>query len=269
MDRYAVIGNPVAHSKSPQIHAEFARQTGEPLTYSTLLAPLNDFRRAVASFIQSGGKGLNVTIPFKLEAFEFAHRLSKRAQAAGAVNTLSFNAGETAGDNTDGAGLVRDITHNLCFSMQGRNVLLLGAGGAARGVILPLFAEGPSMITIANRTVTRAEELVAHFSDQGRIEAVDFNALQDRQFDLIINATAASLGNDSLPIPLSVFTKDVLAYDMMYGKADMPFLNLARQAGAQTADGLGMLVEQAAESFYIWRGIRPDTTPVLKQLRVG
>jgi len=269
MDRYAVIGNPVAHSKSPQIHAEFARLTGERLTYSTLLAPLNDFAGTVTEFIQSGGKGLNVTVPFKVEAFDFAYSLSDRAQAAGAVNTLSFNAGEIVGDNTDGAGLVRDITYNLRFPIQGRRILLLGAGGAARGVILPLFAEDPSMIVIANRTVARAEELAAHFSSHARIESMSFDsdALQAGQFDLIINATAASLGNDSLPLPATVFSKDALAYDMMYGKGDLPFLNLARQAGAQTADGLGMLVEQAAESFFIWRGVRPYTASVLKQLR--
>jgi len=267
MDRYAVIGNPVAHSKSPQIHAEFARQTGELLIYSALLSPIDGFAMTVAEFIQAGGKGANVTVPFKLEAFELGHRLSDRAKAAGAVNTLSFIDGVMIGDNTDGVGLVRDIISNLDFDIKDRRVLLLGAGGAARGVMLPLLNESPASITVANRTVARALELADHFSSQGRIKAMRFDELAREKFDLVINATAASLGGDALPISVEVFAENALAYDMMYGKDEMPFLKLADEAGARIADGLGMLVEQAAESFFIWRGVRPDTIPILKQMR--
>jgi len=267
MDKYAVIGNPIAHSKSPQIHTAFALQTGELLTYSTLLAPIDGFDVAVREFISSGGKGLNVTVPFKLEAFRLAHHLSLRAQAAGAVNTLTFTNGEIHGDNTDGAGLVRDVVYNVGFSITGRRVLLLGAGGAARGVILPLLAEHPECIAVANRTLAKAEELVREFAESGRLKAIGFSDLQFLQFDLVINATAASLGNEKLPIPPSVFAPRALAYEMMYGKEHMPFLDMATQAGAIGADGLGMLVEQAAESFFIWRGVKPDTGPVLQQLR--
>lgn len=267
MDCYAVIGNPIAHSKSPLIHTEFARQTAQRLTYSTLLSPIDRFAPTVAEFVQSGGKGLNVTIPFKVEAFEFAHRLSERAQAAGAVNTLSFKGGEIEGDNTDGVGLMRDVTKNLRFGIEGRRVLLLGAGGAARGAIASLFAEMPCLIVVANRTLSRAKDLAAQFSNFGQIEAMAFDGLKDRQFDLVINSTAASLEDDVLPIPDSVFADGALAYDMMYGKGLTSFLQAAARAGARTADGLGMLVEQAAESFFIWRGVRPDTALVLNKLR--
>lgn len=267
MDSYAVIGNPIAHSKSPLIHAEFARQTEQSMTYSTLLAPVDRFAPTVAEFVQSGGKGLNVTIPFKVEAFEFAHRLSERAQAAGAVNTLSFKGTEVWGDNTDGVGLMRDITKNLRFGIEGRRVLLLGAGGAARGAIASLFAEMSLFIVVANRTLTRAKDLATLFSNLGQIEAMTFDGLKNRQFDLVINSTAASLEGDVLPIPDSVFADGALAYDMMYGKGLTSFLQVAARAGARTADGLGMLVEQAAESFFIWRGVHPDTAQVLNKLR--
>lgn len=267
MDRYAVIGNPVSHSKSPQIHAEFARQTGDSLTYFALLAPIDGFVTTVAEFIQANGKGLNVTVPFKLEAFDLSHRLSERAKAAGAVNTLAFADGNIAGDNTDGVGLVRDIVSNLRFEIKNRRVLLLGAGGAARGVMLPLLGEKPASITIANRTATRAVELVDRFLSYGVVNASTFDELTDTGFDLVINATAASLGNDALPISADIFSAGSLAYDMMYGKDEMPFLKLAQHAGAMASDGLGMLVEQAAESFFIWRGVRPDTSSVLEQFR--
>ena len=266
-DRYAIIGNPVAHSQSPLIHAAFARQTGEALTYSTLLAPLDGFVAAVSEFANSGGRGLNVTVPFKLPAYDLVSSLSDRAQAAGAVNTLTFSADGIAGDNTDGVGLVRDIVSNLAFPIAGRRVLLLGAGGAAQGVILPLLHEAPAAITIANRTHSRAQELAERFGGVGNLQAFGFGELRGRRFDLVINATAASLAGELPPIPASVFAKGALAYDMMYGKGPMPFLTLANEAGARTADGLGMLVEQAAESFLVWRGVRPDTAPVLKQLR--
>ena len=267
MDRYAVIGNPVAHSKSPLIHAAFAEQTGERLSYAALLAPLDGFANVVSEFAGSGGKGLNITVPFKLDAVRFSSRLSERAAVAGAVNTLSFDANGAVGDNTDGIGLVRDLLHNLGFPIVDRCILLIGAGGAARGVMLALLAEKPAGLTIANRTAVRASELALRFSAYGKVDAASLDALAHRRFDLVINATAASLGNKALRIPAALFKDGVLAYDMMYGKNPPPFLNLAKEAGAQTADGLGMLVEQAAESFLIWRGVRPDTRPVLQRLR--
>ncbi|WP_018507240.1 shikimate dehydrogenase [Thiobacillus thioparus] len=262
-DRYAVFGHPIAHSKSPQIHTAFARQTGQDMTYEAILAPLDGFAESVAAFIAAGGRGANVTVPFKEEAFRLASRLSPRAQRAGAVNTLMFDADGILGDNTDGAGLVADLTRNLLCTIVGKRVLLLGAGGAARGVIEPLLDQQPAALVIANRTVSRAEELAELF---GRgVRACSFDAA-DTPFDLVINATAASLAGDLPPLSPRVFTPDTLAYDMMYGR-DTPFLDFARTHGARTADGLGMLVEQAAEAFYLWRGVRPDTAPVIASLR--
>jgi len=262
-DRYAVFGHPIAHSKSPQIHTAFARQTGQDMTYEAILAPLDGFAVSVAAFIAAGGRGANVTVPFKEEAFRLASRLSPRAQRAGAVNTLVFEADGIFGDNTDGAGLVADLTRNLHCALAGKRVLLLGAGGAARGVIEPLLDQQPAALVIANRTVSRAEELAELF---GRgIRACSFDAV-DTPFDLVINATAASLAGDLPPLSPRVFTPDTLAYDMMYGR-DTPFLDFARTHGARTADGLGMLVEQAAEAFCLWRGVRPDTAPVIARLR--
>ena len=271
MDRYAVIGNPVAHSKSPAIHAAFARQAGERLTYEALLAPLDAFAETVAAFRAAGGRGLNVTVPFKLEAFALAERRSPRAQAAGAVNTLAFDADGIFGDNTDGAGLVRDLTHNLACPLAGRRILLLGAGGAARGVVLPLLAAHPATLTLANRTESKAHALVDAFRPAAGAAALDacgFAALAGRRFDVVINATAASLADEAPPLPAGLYAAGALAYDMMYGRGDTPFLAAARRDGAaRLADGLGMLVEQAAESFLLWRGVRPDTAPVLADLR--
>jgi shikimate dehydrogenase len=262
-DRYAVFGHPIAHSKSPQIHAAFARQTGQDMAYEAILAPLDGFADCVAQFIAAGGRGANVTVPFKEEAFKLASRLSARAQRAGAVNTFTFDADGILGDNTDGAGLVADITRNLHFSLAGKRILLLGAGGAARGVVGPLLDQQPAMLDIANRTVSRAQELAELF-DQN-VRACGFEAA-DTPFDLVINATAASLAGDLPPLSPRVFTPDTLAYDIMYGR-DTPFLDFARSHGARTADGLGMLVEQAAEAFSLWRGLRPDTPPVIAMLR--
>jgi shikimate dehydrogenase len=262
-DRYAVFGHPIAHSKSPQIHAAFARQTGQDMAYEAILAPLDGFADCVAQFIAAGGRGANVTVPFKEEAFKLASRLSARAQRAGAVNTFTFDADGILGDNTDGAGLVADLTRNLHFSIAGKRILLLGAGGAARGVVGPLLDQQPAMLVIANRTVSRAQELAELF-DQN-VRACGFEAA-DTPFDLVINATAASLAGDLPPLSPRVFTPDTLAYDMMYGR-DTPFLDFARSHGARTADGLGMLVEQAAEAFSLWRGLRPDTPPVIAMLR--
>jgi shikimate dehydrogenase len=262
-DRYAVFGHPIAHSKSPQIHTAFARQTGQDMTYEAILAPLDGFAESVAAFIAAGGRGANVTVPFKEEAFRLASRLSPRAQRAGAVNTLSFEADGILGDNTDGAGLVADLTRNLHCTIVDKRVLLLGAGGAARGVIEPLLDQRPAVFVIANRTVSRAEELAELF---GRgVRACSFDAAYT-PFDLVINATAASLAGDLPPLSPRVFTPDTLAYDMMYGR-DTPFLDFAYTHGARTTDGLGMLVEQAAEAFYLWRGVRPDTAPVIASLR--
>lgn len=262
-DRYAVFGHPIAHSKSPLIHAAFARQTGQDMTYEAILAPKDGFADSVAQFIAAGGRGANVTVPFKEQAFALANRRSPRAERAGAVNTLTFDAGGIRGDNTDGAGLVADLTRNLHCTLAGKRILLLGAGGAARGVVEPLLEQAPAALVIANRTVGRAQELAGLF---GRgVAACGFDGL-DTPFDLIINATAASLAGELPPLSPRVLAAGALAYDMMYGR-DTPFLGFARAHGAATADGLGMLVEQAAEAFYLWRGVRPDTAPVIANLR--
>ena len=271
MDRYAVVGNPIAHSKSPQIHAAFARQTGQELSYEALLAPLDGFAQTVADFRAHGGRGLNVTVPFKLEAFALAEHHTARAQAAGAVNTLAFGADGVLGDNTDGAGLVRDLTANLDFALAGRRILLLGAGGATRGVLLPLLDSRPARLTIANRTVAKADALAALFAARAGDTALDacgFDALAGRRFDLVINATAASLADELPPLPPGLYAEGALAYDMMYARAPTRFMRAALADGAaRVADGLGMLVEQAAESFTLWRGVRPDSAPVLAELR--
>ncbi|MBC7943809.1 MAG: shikimate dehydrogenase [Burkholderiales bacterium] len=276
-DRYAVIGNPVAHSLSPAIHAEFARQTGQDIAYTKLHAELGEFAAAVRQFQAGGGKGLNVTVPFKREACELATRVSGRAQRAGAVNTLVFAGEGIAGDNTDGVGLVRDLQTNLGFEMGGRRVLILGAGGAARGIVAPLLEAGPAQLAIANRTFETAKKLCGEFSPevmidagsptgnstQPRLTAHRLEALPTEGFDLVINATSSSLTGADLGLIESVFAPDALAYDLMYGKGLTPFLGFAQHHGARVADGLGMLVEQAAESFFIWRGVRPETQSVI------
>lgn len=272
MDRYAVIGNPIAHSKSPFIHTAFARQTGQALCYEALLAPSDGFAASVAAFRQAGGRGLNVTVPFKLDAFALATRHSPRATAAGAVNTLAFgDDGEIFGDNTDGAGLVRDLQIHLACPLAGQRILLLGAGGAARGALLPLLAQAPAMLTLANRTAAKAAALAEAFQPQAQataLRASTFEALHGEVFDLVINATSASLNDDAPPLPAGLYAAGSLAYDMMYGAAPTAFMRAAAQAGAaRQADGLGMLVEQAAESFALWRGVRPDSAPVLAELR--
>ena len=267
-DLYAVIGNPIAHSKSPLIHAEFSRQTGQDMRYEAILAPPDSFAMAVAIFRKCGGKGMNVTVPFKLEACKISTRLTERAAAAQAVNTLVFDNDEILGDNTDGAGLVRDIVINLDFVITGKRVLLMGAGGAARGVLLPLLEQQPQMLTIANRTAQKAHELQQQFSAYGSITSGDYANLAGQEFDLVINATSASLNGELPPLPPSVFAAESLAYDMMYGSGLTPFLQFAQQHGAiHLADGIGMLVEQAAESFFLWRGVRPETEPVIEMLR--
>jgi shikimate dehydrogenase len=265
--RFAVIGNPVAHSRSPEIHAAFSEQTGIRLSYERLLAPLDGFRACVFAFRSGGGCGANVTLPFKLEGFDIATQVSERARQAGAVNTLKFSGLEILGENTDGAGLVRDIRDNLGFPLEGKRVLLVGAGGAARGVIAPLLAERPEVIALSNRTFSRAEQVATQFRDAGNLIAVPLAELPSLHFDIIINATSASLDSSLPVVPRGAFGQGSLAYDMMYGKGLTPFMQMAQQAGAKVADGLGMLVEQAAESFMIWHGIRPRTDSVLAKLR--
>jgi shikimate dehydrogenase len=267
-DLYAVIGNPVAHSKSPLIHAGFARQSGQNIRYEAIFAPLDGFVETVIAFRQQGGKGANVTVPFKLEAHALSGCLTERAKAAGAVNTLVFEADGILGDNTDGAGLVRDITVNLSYALNERRVLLMGAGGAARGVIRPLLEHEPAALVIANRTRQKADDLQQLFASLGNVVSAAYEDLGGQEFGLVINATSASLQGDLPPLPKGIFASASLAYDMMYGKGLTPFLKFAQQQGAaQLADGIGMLVEQAAESFFLWRGIRPETKPVIEMLR--
>jgi shikimate dehydrogenase len=266
MDRYVVIGNPVAHSRSPLIHSRFAAQMGESIDYARMFAPLDGFEETARRFFQSGGRGANVTLPFKVEAYRFAHARSERARAAGAANVLAAREDGIFADNTDGAGLVADLARNLGVSIAGKRVLLLGAGGAARGVIAPLLAERPAILVLANRTHARALELVERFEAGGPIEAVMLDRLRD-PFDVILNATSSSTHGEPLVLPDALFGAGMLAYDMAYGEAALAFVDRARAAGARASDGLGMLVEQAAESWLVWRGARPDTASVLAELR--
>lgn len=269
-DRYCVFGNPIAHSKSPAIHAAFAALTAEDLSYEARLAPTAGFKNAVAEFIEIGGRGANVTVPFKEEAFRLCDTLTPRAARAGAVNTLCFVDGRIHGDNTDGAGLVADLLDNLNCPIVGKRVLLLGAGGAARGVIEPLLTQSPASLAIANRSEDKAHALAQAFADLAAVDGGNFADLAGKSFDLVINATSASLSNARLPLPPGLFAPDSMAYDMMYGKGETPFLGQARaQGAAHVADGLGMLVAQAAEAFFVWRGLRPSVAPVLASLRTA
>ncbi|CAK9892024.1 MULTISPECIES: shikimate dehydrogenase [Pseudomonas] len=268
MDQYVVFGNPIGHSKSPLIHRLFADQTGQQLEYSTLLAPLDDFSMCAQGFFKQG-LGANVTVPFKEEAYRLVDSLTPRAKRAGAVNTLSKLAdGSLQGDNTDGAGLVRDLTVNAGVQLSGKRILLLGAGGAVRGVLEPLLAHNPASLVIANRTVEKAEQLAREFANLGPVAASGFDWLQE-PVDLIINATSASLAGELPPISASLIEPGkTVCYDMMYGKEPTPFCRWATEhKAAKVLDGLGMLAEQAAEAFFIWRGVRPDTAPVLDELR--
>lgn len=270
-DRYAVFGNPIKHSKSPQIHAFFARQTQQDLEYISVLVPEDGFDQAVDNFLDpdGDGKGLNITVPFKVEAWEKAETHSERAKMAGAVNTLYRNqAGQLCGDNTDGLGLVADITRNNGGEIRGKQVLILGAGGAVRGVLEPILALQPARLVIANRTVAKAEALAQLFADHGAVEACHFEQLNGQQFDLVINGTAASLQGEVPPLPDDLLRDGAWCYDMMYAAEMTAFNRWAAAHGAEKViDGLGMLVEQAAESFAIWRGIRPDTSELIQELR--
>jgi shikimate dehydrogenase len=272
-DHYAVIGHPVEHSKSPAIHAAFAEQTGEDIVYTLLPAAADAFTETAARFFAAGGRGLNVTLPFKAEAARFADLLTERARAAGAVNTLKrLSDGRREGDNTDGVGLVRDLTANLGLALGGRNILLLGAGGAAQGVLEPLLATRPSQVVLANRTPARAADLAHRFADRGPVTGAGLDALADyAPFELVINATSAGLSGTVPKLPdTGLFTAGGVAYDLVYGDQPTAFERWAQGHGADRgSDGLGMLVEQAAESFRVWRGIRPDTGPVLGMFRRG
>jgi shikimate dehydrogenase len=269
-DCYGVIGNPVAHSRSPAIHAAFALQTGQHMCYERRLAPLDGFAATVRELVAAGWRGANVTLPFKLEAAALADTLSARARAAGAVNTLTFTGAAIAGDNTDGAGLVNDIVHNAGVAIGGLRVLLLGAGGAARGAILPLLDQAPRQLVIANRTAATADALVASFGAASKhrvaLSACQFEVLEGR-FDIVINATSASLAGAMPALPEALFGPGTLALDMMYAAAPSRFMQFAASLGATPRDGLGMLVEQAAEAFFVWRGVRPETASILAALR--
>lgn len=268
-DTYAVMGHPISHSKSPQIHTAFARESGQDMVYTAIHVQPGGFRTAVERFMREGGKGLNITLPFKQEAWELAAHRTACAERAQAVNTLWFGeGGEIHADNTDGVGLVRDLMENHGLDLTDRRILLLGAGGAAQGVISNLLAEEPERVVIANRTVSKAEALADAFQDAGEISGCGFEALAGERFDLLINATAASLEGVVPPLPEGCLADGGWCYDMMYSERPTAFVRwgLERQA-AGSVDGLGMLVEQAAEAFYRWRGVRPSTASVIAELR--
>lgn len=263
-DRYAVMGNPVAHSKSPRIHAQFALETHQDLVYEALLVEPGSFELAVREFFASGGKGLNITVPFKQEAWALAQDKSEQAALAGAVNTLFMRENRLQGHNTDGIGLVRDIMQNHGGAIAGKRLLVLGAGGATRGILLPLQQQKPASICIANRTVSKAAELATLFAPYGKTTACGFDALPGLQFDWVINATAASLQGELPALPDDLLAPAAWCYDLMYAKEPTVFCQwAARHGAARSLDGLGMLVEQAAEAFWLWRGVRPPTSAVL------
>ena len=269
IDRYAVMGNPIAHSKSPQIHQQFAKQTKQTLSYEKILVEPENFTQDVADFQSHNGKGLNITVPLKEKAFELATNLTERAKRAKAVNTLILlDENNITGDNTDGIGLVRDLTENHNTELSNKDILILGAGGAVRGILEPFIQQKPSRLVIANRTLVRAQELAADFSDIAEIEVFEFKQLKEQQFDIIINGTSASLSGELPPLPDHLLKNNGTTYDMMYSKDDTPFMLWSRNNNASNIiDGLGMLVEQAAESFYCWRNIRPETGQVIKSIR--
>lgn len=267
-DFYAVFGNPIAHSLSPIIHTEFAKQTSQNLSYTKVEVPTDQFVQYVKDFQLHNGKGLNITLPFKQQAFQLASECSQEAAIAQAVNTISFEKdGKIVGYNTDGIGLRKDLVNNHNFSIADKRILIIGAGGAVRGILYPLLSQTPRQIVITNRTFDTAKQLVERMQQYGRIKAVPIEEITG-QFDLIINGTSSSIEKQTLPINTDVFCSDSFCYDLMYGQEPTPFLKWATNAGVkQVADGLGMLIEQAAEAFYIWRGLRPDTSEVIKILK--
>ena len=271
IDRYGVIGYPVAHSRSPVIHRLFALQTGQQLQYELLQVTAENLETAVRQFQKTGGKGMNVTAPHKQAVRKLCDHVSERAHVADAVNTLSFVDGEVHGDNTDGIGLLRDLVVNLGVTLEGANILILGAGGATRGIVGPLLDMQPAKLRIANRTLGRAQAIVEHFGDRGSVTSCQFNAVPvDDPYDLIINATSAGIQGENPPYPAAAVRPKTFCYDLSYGLSPTPFSNWARDQGAEhSVMGWGMLVEQAAESFHIWRGVMPDTAPVLKQMSIS
>lgn len=268
IDRYCVFGNPIEHSRSPEIHLAFARQTSQTLEYTRELVEPDAFASSAAAFFSEGGAGANVTVPFKQDAFQFANLLTDRAKVAGAVNTLArMEDGQIIGDNTDGVGMVHDIVQRLGWSLEGKKILILGAGGAVRGVLLPLLQEKPASIAIANRTKSKAEELATLFSEFGELHGYSYNSLPNAPFDLIINGTSAGFSGDVPPVHFGCFGEETTAYDMMYGAEPTEFLRFAKDMGVtRLSDGLGMLVCQAAESFRLWRGVEPQISPVIEML---
>lgn len=268
IDDYAVMGNPIAHSKSPSIHTLFAEQTKQSILYTAIHVDIGGFKQAVGNFAATGGKGLNITVPFKQEAWEFVTERSERAERAGAVNTIKIEDDKLFGDNTDGVGLVNDLIINHGIELKDKNILLMGAGGAARGVLIPLLKQAPSSLFIANRTPDKAKDLAGDFSDSGNVSGGGYDAIADLKFDVVINATAASLQGDLPPLPNTLLNDNACCYDMMYSAKATPFMEWATNHNAdKVLDGLGMLVEQAAESFYIWRGVKPGTKTVIEKLR--
>jgi len=268
IDDYAVMGNPISHSKSPSIHTLFAEQTTQSILYTAIQVDLGGFTQAVGNFVASGGKGLNITVPFKQEAWALVNQRSERAERAGAVNTIKIEDDQLYGDNTDGVGLVNDLTSNHGIELKDKNILLMGAGGAARGVLVPLLKENPSSLFIANRTPDKAKDLAEDFSNTGNIEGGGYESLTDKKFDVVINATAASLQGELPPLPDTLLNNNASCYDMMYSAKPTPFMKWATEHNAKNVlDGLGMLVEQAAESFYIWRDVKPETQQVINRLR--
>lgn len=268
MDQYGVMGNPIQHSKSPFIHRLFAEQTSQQLQYSPILVPLEGLSDALKQFQDQGGKGVNITLPFKHRAFSLVDSLSERAQRAEAINTIKFNEdGTRFGDNTDGAGIIRDIVSNLKFKIKNKRVLILGAGGAVRGILDPILNEQPIEVVLSNRSESKAVAIAEEFSDRGPILACPLSLLEANAFDLVINGTSASLQGEMLDLPGSILNEGALCYDMVYDKAATPFLRWAKDQDAATCvDGIGMLVEQAAEAFYVWRDVKPNTKPVLAAL---
>jgi len=267
-DHYAVIGNPIAQARSPRIHTLFAEATGQELEFGKIECSDAEFAATVRAFAAAGGRGMSVTAPFKIRAFELADDASARAASAGAVNALKFDGGRILAENFDGIGLVNDIRRNLGVALAGRRVLMLGAGGAARGALLPLLEERPAQLVVANRTAERARQLEQAFASRGPVRGCAFDELGAASFDVILNATSASLQDQPPEVPASAFAGAQLAYELVYGKGLTPFLRAARGAGvARLADGVGMVVEQGAEAFLWWRGVRPETAPVIEALR--